>query len=391
MQVALRPYITTGIVIAGASALVAAPITMPPTALSPSTVAIAPTAAALDGAFVHFDSLWTDGGKSAEALLVETGELPGDLSRAFFAAVDDPHLLPSLGSAFLYGLLHSAPGSAHPSLAEADLLHDAFRALGALVAHSLPGLPSPAIGSAAMADVDLPHGVDVVTSDFALVGEHFGVAAAGVAAFIGNTPAEFADFLHAAAADPGNIPTLLSNTVLGAMSEFGNAAFGPMVCLLRDTLPKPLGDLVTKAVQEFIAVMPQPTSNEVSNDLEQTVLHKDSVGEQNVEGQGPQTLGSFAQTPDPGLPDVTKKDGAELSDGPRLNVFKVNPLAGFHEPKGVGENVAGSSTAPEPHLAGVVKRLAQAPAAIAHSIRDALTPHHTDAPADKDPEPSEAE
>jgi hypothetical protein len=399
MQLALRPYVTTGIVIVGASALVAAPLTISPSALNPPAVAIAPTASAVDQATNGFDTLFTNGGKSAEVLLNAFGEFPDGVSRAFLAAVDDPHVLPSLGSAFLYGFLNPAPGSHSvladlaaqiPSSPETAVLLNAFRALGAVVAHSLSQLPSPGQGAIAMNAVHLPHVVDVVTNDLEIAGAKFGESAAFTAAFIGDLPGDFVDFVHAAAANPGNIPALLTNTSLREMTELGDAVFGPMVCLLRDTMPAPFGGpqgLIVKAVEQFLAVLPQPEETaELTNDSSETTALT-NVGNQDVGGQDNQNVDS-ATGPlnflnpvgrvDHDTPTLVKKDDVDLPARPRLNVVTLNPLAAASQDRAtVGDNAAAGSAAPKPgqRLVHVVEKLAQAPAAIANSIHDALTPH----------------
>jgi hypothetical protein len=403
MQLALRPYVTTGIVIVGASALVGAPLSISPSALNPPTVAIAPTASLLDGAINDFDTLFTNGGKSTQVLLNASGVLPGELSRAFLAAVDDPHVLPSLGSAFLYGLLSPTPGSGSvladlaeqiPSSADTAVLLNAFRVLGAIVAHSLSQLPPPVPGLTAMTAAHLPPVVDVVTDDLEIAGEKFGESAAGIAAFIGNTPAEVVDFLHAAAADPANIPALLTNTALGAMTDFGDAAFGPMVCLLEDTMPAPFGGpdgLVVKAVEQFLAVLPQPESSASLTTSEKTT--STSLDGQGTGGQDDQNAGAApgslnflnpVGTVDHDTPTLVKRDGVD--DGvdapatkPRLNVFHLNPLdaASDRAPVGVNQST-GAAAAPKPGLVRIVQKVVQAPAAIAHSIHDALKPHQTE-------------
>jgi hypothetical protein len=406
MQLALRPYVTTGIVIAGASALVAAPLAIPPSALNQPTVAIAPTASALGGAIDGFDTLVTNGGKSAQVLLNAMGAFPDELSRALLAAADDPQVLPTLGSAFLYGLLSPSPVSGTdsvlvglakqlPAPLGTSLLNE-FRALGALVAHALPELPSPIPGLGAMEAVDLPPVVDVVTKDLGIIGEKFGEQAAFTAAFVGDLPNNFLRFVHAAAASPEDIPTLATNFGLSEMTDLGNAVFGPLVCILEDTLPYPVGTadgLVVKAVTQLLAVMPKPaadpelkTTSNVEPQATSLDQQRENGGqeEQNTGGSpGTSTFLKLAGPTDPG-PTLVKKNDVDTSSGPRLNVLRVNPLADLDNRASVGDKSSTNSTAtPRPH-AHVMQQLAQAPAAIAHSIRDALKPQHSEASAGAD-------
>lgn len=410
MQLAVRPYITTGIVIAGASALVAAPLGIPPSVLTAPSVAITPTASALDGAIHDFDSYFTTGGQTAEVLLSDTGALPGELSRAFLAAANDPHLLPSLGSAFLYGFLSPTPGStvadlAHlatqlpapfgPSSHDIGLLLRAFQALGSITAHTLPALPSPEAGADAIEATHLPHVVEVATDDLEIAGEKFGEVTAFTAAWAGDLPNNVVHFLHAAAADPHNLPTLMTNFGLSEMTDLGEAVFGPMVCLLQETLPPKLADQFTDVVHKVLAVLPQP---EATTELQ--VTNDDTTQESLVQKkQSPSPAAGLPNLLNPTIsvnhksPDLTESNNGDEVDarkGPRLNVVKINPLAILDHRATVGDNVsAGSAPRPGQALSQVVNKVVQAPSAIARQIHDALKPHKSEPQTAKDPAPSD--
>ena len=313
MQLCLRPYVTTGIVIAGASVLVTAPLTVPPSALSPSpvTVAVAPAAFA-DGLLTDFDRLFTHSGQSAEEVLTAAGALPDHVAQAFLADIDDPT-------------------GAH-----------------------------------------LSHVVGVLTRDLKIAGEEFGKSAANIGAFIGELPTDVVDFVHAAAANPANIPTLLTNALITTMTKFGDGALGPMVCLLRDTMPAPFGGydgLIVQTVQKLMTILPQPSEEDAG--LTSFGVAGDEIGvERNVEPLQKRPLGIFNPAPltDKGLPGLENQgssDGVEAPRKPQLNVFKDNPLADLGNRSTLGSADDGSigTSVPRPGIVASVVQRAYPPAA----------------------------
>jgi hypothetical protein len=68
-------------------------------------------------------------------------------------------------------------------------------------------------------------------------------------------------------------------------------------------------------------------------------------------------------------------------------VFHLNPLDAARDRAPVGVNQStGAAAAPKPGLVRIVQKVVQAPAAIAHSIRDALKPHQTEQSASEEEE-----
>jgi hypothetical protein len=334
MQINLRPYVTTGIVIAGASVLVTAPLTVPPSALSPSpvTVAVAPAAFA-DGLLTDFDRLFTHSGQSAQEVLTGAGKLPDHLAREFLAAVD-----------------HST-------------------------------------------GAELPHVVGVLTRDLEIVGEEFGKSAANIGAFIGDLPADFVDFVHAAAANPANIPTLLTNALITTMTKFGDGALGPMVCLLRDTMPAPFGGydgLIVQTVQKLMTVLPQP-----SDDLQVNSFGSgENSGVELKKVEPAQKLFNLVPPTNHVPPGLGVKDSSadqvEAPRKPRFNVFKDNPLADFGNRSTFGSADDGSvgTSVPRPGIvASVVQRLTHPPQ-LGSIVRNLLKPHDKETSSEPPSEPN---
>src|SRR5690349_15794811 len=115
MQLALRPYVTTGVAIVGASVLVAAPISVAPPDLQVANPAKS-VAAAQRMTEVELTSVVTDllhafsvvsvaGGNAAQILNDSLGALPQTLAGAIQSAIDDPESIPNVASFIAYQLL----------------------------------------------------------------------------------------------------------------------------------------------------------------------------------------------------------------------------------------------------------------------------------------------
>ena len=335
MQLNLRPYVTTGIVITGATALVVAPLTVSPSAPSPSsaTVAVAPAAFA-DDLLTDFETLFTAGGQRTEELLTAAGALPDHFAEEFLGGTD----------------------------------------------------------------LGLPHVVGVLTRDLEIAGEEFGLSAANTAAAIGELPADFVDFVHAAAANPANIPTLLTNALITTMTKFGDGALGPMVCLLRDTLPAPFGGydgLVVQTVQKLMTLLPEP-----SDDLQ---VNSFGAGENSgVELKKVEPAQKLLNLDPPAshvLPGLEAKDSsADEAEAPtkprlvRLNVLKDNPLADLGDRSTLGSADAGSvgTSVPRPGIVASVVQGLTHPPQLGSIVHNLLKPNEKPAPA-SEPEPAQSE
>jgi hypothetical protein len=212
MQLSLRPYVTTGVAIVGASVLVAAPISPAPPditianpaeglALAQSTTDVE-LASLLSDLLADFNLVATVGGDVTQVFIDAIGELPEALARLTAAGIENPELIPSLLSALVYGFLNP-PGNVVPPLPAPipSLLSDVFVALTPLitllppelagdvitVAVSLFGvlgdalgiLPNPVPGLAAAADVVLPDFVGDLTGAFSTLLSAVGVSIGG--------------------------------------------------------------------------------------------------------------------------------------------------------------------------------------------------------------------
>lgn len=158
MQLALRPYVTTGVAIVGASVLVAAPITVTPPdiqiAKPAESVQIAQRTANVEltslvsDLLTAFNTVATAGGNTAQVLLDATGKLPGSVALLVQAAIDNPELIPNLASALVYGFVNPFPVAGTvplPGPPDFSLLVQLFGAISPVI-----GLLPPPLGPSGM-------------------------------------------------------------------------------------------------------------------------------------------------------------------------------------------------------------------------------------------------
>lgn len=275
MQLALRPYVTTGIAIVGASVLVATP-----------TLATPPDMKALNPAISHADvnpaSLITDlvagfstvsvaGGHAAQISINTIAGLPLGLAGAANAAIADPSDIPDIVNFLAYSFLY--PGAPIPSglpgvslppsllfqfgsqvvlpLANllppplATLVLTAFGKVGQVIGQGLallPGNPVAGFFAVGAGVLGLPNIVSSPLVDIKALGVALGqaigggfvvanplsgiVPTQGAAGWVGALPAVLLASLGAAVDNPSQIPGLLSYLTYSLLAAPG-ADFPP--------------------------------------------------------------------------------------------------------------------------------------------------------------------
>lgn len=314
MQLALRPYVTTGVAIVGASVLVVAPLHPPlPDVQIPaySTTAVAPAALVSD-LLADFNTATVAGGNAAQILINTAAGLPLGLSLAAQAIIDDPSVTPDVLNFLINSFLSPVPSPFIPggsvflqfgtevigplvSLLPPQLqvlVGGALADIGAAIAEGLSYLPGDlatgalAIGGAA-ASLPAPIlnlGLDIATIGGALGASIGGSLATGpgIAGFIGAAPAGLLAILESAIDDPSDIPGLLSFVAYSLVSPVSPAfplpnislfttAVGPIIVALAQVLPPPLGvgptdpgliltgaGVLGEVITKLLALLPTP-------------------------------------------------------------------------------------------------------------------------------------
>jgi hypothetical protein len=301
MQLTLKPYLTTGVVLVGATAMVAAPIqVMPPDiSIAPShsvsNVAVQP-AALVEDLLNAINVISVANGDFTKYGLDSIAGFPLQLAILTQAAINDPSLIPQLGSFQLYKAAGSLSALEGPVFSLASLLPpplgpganpvtdpglvlEAFAKFGDLVADALSNVPPPTADTVAAltaAAGDLPDRVSSFLTAFETLVGSFGEAVGGgyvpfpglgetpgTAAWFGIAPTLLAVTMQAAIDEPSTIPGLASYLVYsvlspptaptgsfppppvpgGTYSLFVNA-FGPILAAIEDTTPDPVADAV---------------------------------------------------------------------------------------------------------------------------------------------------
>jgi|KBSSwiStaDraftv2_1062776.scaffolds.fasta_scaffold05777_2 hypothetical protein len=238
MQLTLKPYLTTGVVLVGATAMVAAPIqVMPP------DISIAPSHSVSNQA-VNPAALVTDllnainvvhvaGGNSAKILIDSIGGLPLGLAVVTQAAINDPSLIPQLASYLTYSFLNPGPASGGVAFPQPSVLQE----FGALVVLPLASLLPPPIGPTFTGPVITDPGL--ILTAFGAVGSVIGDSLGAI--LPAPNPLVLGPALMGAAGQLAtNSPRLFSflnavNEVVGAVGEAIGGGYSLGVPGLNDT------------------------------------------------------------------------------------------------------------------------------------------------------------
>ena len=290
MQRALRPYVTTGIAIVGASVLVAAPIAATPQALQPPAlnVAVDDMASVTDfiqGLLMDFNTATVAGGAAAQISVDTAAGLPLGLSAAAQAIINDPSATPDVLNYLINSFLRPTSSPFIPggsvfrqfglevvgpliSLLPPQLqviVGGAFAQLGAAIGQGLTHLPgSLQAGAIAVGGglATLPPGVLGLTAGIRTLGLGIGEAigggytppnppgtppllpTTGLAGWLGFTPTVLVATLQAAVESPESIPGLASYLVYSVLGP-PSALFPPPLAAIPAVgfpgLPYPLG------------------------------------------------------------------------------------------------------------------------------------------------------
>lgn len=237
MDLALRPYVTTGLAIVGAAVVAAAPVTAPVAQVAPParTVAVAPTSLITDFLGKVGESVYAAGESVRVATDAVIG-LPFDVTLLAGLAVHDPALAQSLGSFLVHHYLDPdsfaftstvwlfrtrvieplaalLPAPLGPSSADPGLVLDLVATVTAPLAGVLAALPDPGAGHSAY-DTALWETVPgrlLMAVRQALVAPVFSLVNA--VEWLGAAPEQVAKLIETAIASPADIPGLLSQAV----------------------------------------------------------------------------------------------------------------------------------------------------------------------------------
>lgn len=257
---AIRPYVTSGVALVGASVLVAAPLTVPTPDVS-AEIVIAPEATVRTAtADVELTSWFvTDlillAGKSGNELARVIGATPGLLEQLAVYAEANPGELPNVLSA----LAHIA---ASPQGGFSAALLNALQGFGSILdVPELGGNDGLIVLAAVLARIglaaalsELPVPADagaIVPSEFAqdfdTILRGLGESTEGLLTFIADLPKEVADFADMVLLDPHNIPGYVSYAIHRFISPFPGSeslfveVVAPLAIALIKALPAPIG------------------------------------------------------------------------------------------------------------------------------------------------------
>ncbi|WP_101949878.1 hypothetical protein [Mycobacterium sp. 3519A] len=269
MQLSLKPYVTNGIVIAGAAALVAAPITIsPPDISQPIAVAertIAVEQKALVNDLLDAFALVADAtGETISNAIFFVGVEPNFEARWVQALIHNPGLAASIASGVvtleLLDLLDipSPLIGALTYLLPAQLgqpIADAYAALFEFIDPGRLGglLPDPTAGINAINSALLSPLVDNLTNGIATAFDSVGVSIWGGLGFLGAAPNAVLSVAQSAIANPGDIPGLASFLAYSLINPFSNPVpidslyslgIEPVIDGVIKTAVPPIGSLV---------------------------------------------------------------------------------------------------------------------------------------------------
>jgi hypothetical protein len=316
MPLTLRPYLTTGVVIIGAGTLVAAPLTISPSAMNPPpvSVAVAPAAFA-DNLLGQFDSMFTNSGLTAEAALTHAGEVPGDIGEA-------------LG------------GSNLPDGVDV-LTHDS-----------------------ALVGVKLGEMAEFLGRDVGDLPAVFADLAHDIAEDPANAPALIMKTVM-------DTMTLFGNDVFGPIV---------CILTENELLPPEFEAQIVQAVQKSTAALQTLESSlpalprlPLPSHAAQTQVVNNSFVDPSSGPLSSPVIPNFVHQPSPDP--VEEESDAPVTTRPRLNVLKINPLANSGEQSTVGSPNSGDSSAPRPGIVAPVIQKLTHPTQLGSIVRNILKPH----------------
>ncbi|TFV55508.1 hypothetical protein E4P42_22540 [Mycobacterium sp. PS03-16] len=288
MIASLKPYVTTGVAIVGASVIAVAPLS-PVTddiRIHASTVSMDVQQAGLvEDLLTGISTVSSVTGNVIETLIDEVGDLPLNVVTAIAAAIENPELLPELLSALTYRILSpTTPGSFAGQLAQAivpltsllppDAQAAALEALGdlnAAIGELLDVLPNPTAGFIALqtALMDLPEFIYAVPAGIGSVVSGFGASISGAFDYFGGLPGLGALLVQAAIENPGDIPNLFSAAIYSVFNPFAPSLYSltvsPIVNGFANAFGGPIGglidvgqDFVNDVIAEALSILPIP-------------------------------------------------------------------------------------------------------------------------------------
>ncbi|OBF27038.1 hypothetical protein A5724_02995 [Mycobacterium sp. ACS1612] len=422
MQLSLKPYVTNGIVIAGAAALVAAPITISPPDISQPLAIAERTIAVEQKAFVNdlldaFALVADATGETISNAIYFVGVEPNFEARWAQALIQNPGLVASIASGVVTLELLDLLGIPSPligaltSLLPAQLgqpIADAYDALFEFIDPGRLGglLPDPTDGINAINAALLPPLVDSFTNGIVTAFDSVGVSIWGGLGFVGQAPNALLSVAQSAIADPGDIPGLASFLAYSLINPFSNPvpidsvyslAIEPLIDGVINTAVPPIGGLVAAvkngldgALTAVLNALPAPVApspfvsplrapaNDVSSaevvpadnarvvnvavaDTSVADPEKDYVKDPGDTG-GDVKAASAQQDPpeadDPG----TTTNKARANGHVRLNVKKVNPLVGkLDDTKTVSADPSNQADSDTPEIVSPVNAGAGSP------------------------------
>jgi hypothetical protein len=266
MQLSLKPYVTNGLVIAGAAALVAAPIAISPPDLRQPLAVAERTIAVEQKALINdllngFAAVSDATGATIANALSFIGDEPNFAARWVQALAQNPELAASIASWVVTAelldfvgipdpLITTVAGQLPPQLGQPiaqaylDLLNfiDPGR-LGGL-------LPDPTDGMDAVNSAVLPPLIDNLTTAFAQAFDSVGDSIWGALILVGQTPNTLLSVAQSAITDPADIPGLASYLAYSLINPFSNPepidsiyslAIEPLIDGVIDIAPPPVG------------------------------------------------------------------------------------------------------------------------------------------------------
>lgn len=264
MQLSLKPYVTNGLVIAGAAVIVAAPIAVSPPdsprplAVAERAIAVEPTALVND-LLNGFANLTYATGETIANALSFVGDEPNFAARWVQALVQNPELAASIASAVITAelldfvgipdpLITIVGGQLPPQLGQ--LISQAYvNLLNFIDPGRLGGLlPDRTDGTNAINSAVLPPLIDNLTTGFAQVFSSVGLSIWGGLLFAGQTPNTLLSVVQSAVSDPSDIPGLASFLAYSVINPFSN--------------PAPIDSIYSLAIEPLIdgaiAIAPPP-------------------------------------------------------------------------------------------------------------------------------------
>src|SRR5689334_18906356 len=269
MQLSLKPYVTNGIVIAGAAALVGAPVVISPpdisrpVAVAERTIAVEQKALIndlLDGFAATLDAT----GETISNALFFVGVEPNFEARWVRALIDNPGLAASIASAVVTlelldlfdipsPLINTITGLLPPVLGQP--IADAYAAIFQFIDPGRLGgvLPDPTAGINAINAAVLSPLVDNLTNGFLTAVDSVGVSIWGGLMFAGQAPNTLLSVAQSAINTPADIPGLASYLAYSLINPFSNPvaidsiyslAIEPLIDGVIKTAVPPIGGVV---------------------------------------------------------------------------------------------------------------------------------------------------